>query len=84
MYVREASRRQGHARALLAATVDHAKGLQGVSWLHVCVTSAAPEAKLLYESAGFVGWGAEPDALCYGGEFVNYFHLAMPLARPAA
>jgi GNAT superfamily N-acetyltransferase len=84
MYVRHASRRHGHARALLAATIDYAKSLPGVSWLHVCVTSAAPEAKSLYESSGFVSWGVEPDALCHHGEFVTYFHLAMRLARSAA
>ena len=84
MYVTQSSRRQGHARALLAATIEHARSLSGVVWLHVGVTSAAPEARALYESVGFVRWGAEPDALCYEGETVTEFYLAMQLAGLAA
>ena len=84
MYVKRERRRQGHARAMLAAAIAQAKAMPGVCWLHVCVTSAAPEARALYESAGFVGWGAEPDALRHEGESATYFHLAMPLGCGAA
>lgn len=79
MYVAKANRRQGHARALLAATIEHARSLEGVSWLHVSVTSAAPEARALYESVGFVEWGTEPEALRHDRETVSESYLALRL-----
>jgi len=84
MYVANANRRRGHARALLEATIKHARSLPGVLWLHVSVTSGAPEARALYESAGFVEWGAEPEALRHGGQTATEFYLALQLERPAA
>ena len=79
MYVTPAFRRQGLAAALLAAAIAHARTLPGVDWLHLSVTSAAPDARRLYERAGFQLWGSEPDALRVDGQMVDEHHLALRL-----
>ena len=61
------------------ATVDHARMLPGVSWLHLSVSSAADEARRLYERVGFRVWGTEPDALRDGGRSVVEHHMALRL-----
>jgi len=43
------------------------------------VTERAPEARRLYERAGFELWGTEPDALRHAGESVTEYHLALYL-----
>jgi RimJ/RimL family protein N-acetyltransferase len=79
MYVAPTFRRQGLAAALLAAAIAHARTLAGVDWLHLSVTSAAPEARRLYERAGFELWGSEPDALRCDGRSADEYHLALRL-----
>ena len=79
MYVTPAQRRRGLAAALLAAALDHARQLEGVSWVRLSVTSAAVEARRLYERAGFELWGTEPDALRHAGESLTEHHLALHL-----
>jgi RimJ/RimL family protein N-acetyltransferase len=77
MYVTGRSRRQGIAAALLEAVLDHARSMSGVSSVHLCVSSAAPAAKRLYERAGFQVWGAEPDALRVGGVSASEDHMIL-------
>jgi RimJ/RimL family protein N-acetyltransferase len=79
MYVVPGSRRRGVGSEILDAAVRHARALQGVCWVHLCVTSAAPEARRLYERAGFRIWGTEPDALRHNGESVVDYHMALHL-----
>ena len=79
MYVRPAYRRQGHATGLIDAVIRHARAIPGVSWLHLAVSSAAPEALRLYERAGFQIWGVEPDALRHEGQTVDEYHMALRL-----
>jgi ribosomal protein S18 acetylase RimI-like enzyme len=79
MYVAPAVRGQGIGSLLLAAALDHARTLPGVSWVHLSVSSAAPAAQRLYERAGFRVWGSEPDALRHGGETLVEHHMALPL-----
>jgi len=79
MYVLPGHRRQGVGSELLDAVLRHARGLTGVSWVHLCVTSAAPEAQRLYERAGFRVWGTEPDALRHNGVTVTDYHMALHL-----
>jgi RimJ/RimL family protein N-acetyltransferase len=81
MYVTPAFRRQGLAAALLAAAIAHARTLPDVDWLHLSVTSAASDARRLYERAGFQLWGSEPDALRSDGQMVDEHHLALRLGR---
>ena len=78
-YVRSSARRQGLGRRLLDAALDHACGLEGVTSVRLSVSAAAPEARILYERAGFRVWGREPAALCYYGEMVAEDHMALDL-----
>jgi ribosomal protein S18 acetylase RimI-like enzyme len=81
MYVAPGQRGCGVGAELLQAALQHARGLPGVSWVHLAVTSAAPQARRLYERAGFEVWGTEPEALRYEGRAVVEYHLALPLGR---
>jgi len=78
MYVQPTHRGQGLGSELLEATLRHARSLPGISWLHLSVTAAAPEAQHLYESAGFRAWGSEPHSLLHGGQSVPEIHMALP------
>ena len=77
MYVVPTHRRQGIGSELLDATLNHARKLKGVSCIYLSVSSAAPEARVLYERAGFQIWGTEPDALSYNGQTVAEYHMAL-------
>ena len=77
MYVRAAHRRQGLGSELLRAVLAHARTMPGISWVHLSVSSAAPEARRLYESAGFRPWGDEPEALRHEGEIASELHMAL-------
>ena len=79
MYVRAAHRRQGFGSQLLEAALHHARNLPGVSWVHLSVTTAAPEARQLYESAGFRVWGSEPESIRHEGQSVSEIHMALEL-----
>lgn len=77
MYVAPGQRRRGIATALLGAALRHARSLPGVSWVHLGVSAAAPDARRLYERAGFRVWGTEPDALRHEGRAVVEHHMAL-------
>ena len=79
MYVLPSHRRRGLAAALLAAAVQHARSMDGIAWIQLGVTDAAAEARRVYERAGFVSWGREPDALRWEGESVGEEHMALDL-----
>lgn len=79
MYVTPAHRHQGIASQLLRAVLRHAESMPGVSWVHLSVSTAAPEAQRLYESAGFRTWGTEPEALRHDGQAVSELHMALHL-----
>ncbi len=77
MYVQPTRRGRGFGSALLEAALQHARGLPGLSWVHLSVTTAAPEAQHLYESAGFRAWGTEPHSLRHEGQSVPEVHMAL-------
>lgn len=79
-YVRPSHRRRGLAAALLAQAVREAREMTGVDWLRLSVSATAPAARRLYERAGFVAWGREPDALREGHEAADEIHMALRLA----
>ncbi|HYG61226.1 MAG TPA: GNAT family protein [Thermoanaerobaculia bacterium] len=79
MYVEPGHRGQGIGAELLGAVIRHARELPGVTWVHLGVTSAASEARRLYERAGFQVWGTEPDALRHEGRTVDEHHMALRL-----
>jgi RimJ/RimL family protein N-acetyltransferase len=84
MYVTPAHRHRGLASGLLRAVLRHAEAMPGVSWVHLSVSSAAPEAQRLYESAGFRPWGTEADALRHDGRAVSELHMALHLGSADA
>jgi RimJ/RimL family protein N-acetyltransferase len=79
MYVAPSQRGHGVGAELLQAALQHARALPGLSWVHLAVTSAAPQARRLYERAGFEVWGTEPEALRHEGRAVVEYHMALPL-----
>jgi RimJ/RimL family protein N-acetyltransferase len=79
MYVIPSHRRRGHAARLMSAILDHAASLSGISWVHLSVSSTAPEARRLYDAIGFRPWGTEPEALRHAGRAASETHMALPL-----
>jgi RimJ/RimL family protein N-acetyltransferase len=79
MYVTPDFRRKGVGVQLVDAVVQYARTRPGVRWLHLAVSSAAPEAKRLYERAGFQSWGTEPEALRHEDHVVDEYHMALQL-----
>ena len=79
MYVTQAHRRQGAARALMLAALDHARGRPGVVQVHLGVTEGAHAARRLYESLGFRRWGTEPRYLQHRGRYVDSHHMVLAL-----
>jgi RimJ/RimL family protein N-acetyltransferase len=82
MYVTPSQRRRGHAAQLLAAVLHRAAALPGIAWVHLSVSSAAPEARRLYEAAGFRAWGTEPEALRHAGRAASETHRVLSLETP--
>ena len=70
------ARGRGHGAALLAAAIQHARSLVGVSHLHLSVADTPVTARRLYERAGFLIWGTEPAALVVDGSTVDVHHMA--------
>ena len=79
MYVVPGHRRLGIGSELLQAILNHARKLQGVSWVYLGVSSTAPDAQRLYERVGFHVWGTEPAALRHDGRTVVEHHMALCL-----
>ena len=76
MYVMPSHRGQGLGAQLLEAAIAHAREL-GVAAIHLGVTDAAPEARRLYERAGFKVWGTQPDALRHEGVSASELHMVL-------
>jgi RimJ/RimL family protein N-acetyltransferase len=71
-------RASGLGGALLDAVIAHARAIC-LSSIHLSVSSAAPDALRLYERAGFVLWGVEPDALRYDEQSYDEQHMVLRL-----
>ena len=81
MYVSAAARRRGAGRALLDAAVAQARAW-GLEQVQLSVTDAAPEAKRMYEAAGFKSWGHQPRTLGWQGRVVDESHMLLDLRAP--
>ncbi|HEX8409815.1 MAG TPA: GNAT family N-acetyltransferase [Thermoanaerobaculia bacterium] len=79
MYVSPPHRGTGLGRALLDACIAHARTVKGVEAIQLAVTDTAASARRLYERAGFVTWGVQPDALRHGGRSVSEHHMLLRL-----
>jgi GNAT superfamily N-acetyltransferase len=78
MYVSAAARGRGAGRALLDAAVQQARAW-GAEQVQLSVTSAAVEARRMYEAAGFRAWGHQPRALRWGDRVVDEAHMTLDL-----
>jgi len=81
LYVAPPQRGSGIGRVLMVRALQFARGLPGVTRVHLGVAENAKAAMHLYESLGFVAWGVEPDALRVGGESVAEHHMVLDLAE---
>jgi GNAT superfamily N-acetyltransferase len=81
MYVAPRARRQGLGRRLMEEAIHCAREWAGVEELALSVTTAAPEARRLYESLGFRPWGREPRGIRWNGHDVDEEHFVLELAR---
>jgi len=78
VFVDKEYRRAGIASRLLNHVLDHARQV-GLSLVYLSVSEKTPGAKRLYESAGFVVWGLEPDCMRHEGEPACEYHLSLSM-----
>jgi ribosomal protein S18 acetylase RimI-like enzyme len=83
VYVHPQWRGRGIAGQLIEAAIAHARTLDGVDSLHLSVNETTPGAQRVYERYGFKIWGAEPDALRYGGRSTTEYHMVRALKAGA-
>jgi RimJ/RimL family protein N-acetyltransferase len=79
VYTRPAGRRRGAAARVMAAVIEHARGLDGVEQIQLSVSSEAAAAEALYLGLGFEVWGREPKALRLGDRRPDEIHMSLPL-----
>jgi ribosomal protein S18 acetylase RimI-like enzyme/8-oxo-dGTP pyrophosphatase MutT (NUDIX family) len=79
VYVAPPHRRRGLGRSLMTAVLQFARGLPGVSQVHLGVADRGRAALALYERLGFVTWGTEPAALRIGDETAAEHHMVLTL-----
>ena len=80
MYVAPAARRRQAGRALLAAAIEHARGLQGLLVLNLTATQGNDAAIALYRAAGFEVFGIEPMAILTPGGYKAKVHMWLQLS----
>src|SRR5512142_2994023 len=71
VYVAKHARRHGVGQQLVAAALAEARALPGVTHVTLRVSEDHPEAKRLYERAGFEVYGREPAALCIRDRLID-------------
>jgi ribosomal protein S18 acetylase RimI-like enzyme len=79
MYVASEFRQRGIGRLLIDALIAHARSLNGVRQLKLAVTRSNVSARKLYESAGFVSFGTESEALYVDGTYHDEEHFMLRL-----
>ena len=79
MYVHPDNRGRGVGKQLLDAAIEYARTLKGVTSVRLDVSETAYDAKAMYEKAGFIAWGVEPDALCVDGELLSEIHMMLSI-----
>jgi RimJ/RimL family protein N-acetyltransferase len=80
VYVEPSRRGEGLGRAVVGATLEHARSWSGVDWVDIGVSERSPEAQHLYERLGFVQWGREPETTAFDGR--RYDEIFMALRIP--
>lgn len=79
MYVAPEARRRGLGRALLDEALRKLREIAELRTVNLWVTSVNPEARALYEAAGFRHAGTDPDGMNVGGQFVDEHFMVLRL-----
>jgi ribosomal protein S18 acetylase RimI-like enzyme len=82
-FVDEGRRGRGVGRALLVELLALVRRWDGVEYIDLGVSEAAPEAQHLYRSLGFVAWGREPGATAFEGRRLDEIHMTLRVPPPA-
>jgi ribosomal protein S18 acetylase RimI-like enzyme len=80
VFVQEDHRGLGIARALMTTLVERARALDGVSHIHLSVSTRQQSARRLYASLGFRTFGIEPAGLRLNGENMEQEHMFLALS----
>lgn len=75
MYVAQAHRSRGCARALVDWLLQQAAARPGVRLVQLTVTEGNAAAQRLYGDCGFQTFGVEPDAVAVGDRYVAKVHM---------
>ena len=79
VFVQAGYRGQGIARSLLTAILERVRELDGVSFVHLSVSTRQEGARHLYASMGFRTFGVEPAGLRFNGEYLNQEHMFLAI-----
>lgn len=79
VYVTPAARGRGLAAAIIARTLDVARGWPGVDSVRLSASVRSVAAIRVYERAGFKAWGLEPGFMLLDGEHIDEVHMVCML-----
>lgn len=82
MMVSPSAQRQGVGQQLVAACVEAASRVPGLTQLVLTVTASNPHVVRLYEQAGFTTWGLLPNAIRVEGVGFAKQHMVRLLTSP--
>ena len=71
VYVRQESRGQGAAKALIADIIRRVRQIKGMEQINLIVSATQPIAKRVYTSLGFKHYGTEPRSLKIGDIYID-------------
>lgn len=83
-FVRKKARGHGVGGQLLQAAIDHARTLEGLDAIQLCVSDRSPAARKLYERHGFRIWGTEIDSFRDHGISARLHYMTLRLGRSRA
>ncbi len=82
MMVAPRAQRRGIGQQLVAACIDAARQVQGLTQLLLTVTASNTHVVRLYEQAGFRAWGLLPCAIVVDGVGYDKLHMRRLLTSP--
>lgn len=83
LYVLPAYRGRSVGRQLMEHRIAFARGISGVRFATLQVTTTNEPARILHQRFGFVSCGIEPQALHLNGKFYDFELMQLDLNRPA-